>query len=167
MSRTSRRDFIRRTTHATAAAAAARHSSVLGANDRLRFAAIGVGGRGRFVMGQFLISSNVEFVALCDPNVLNCRKAKEESLGGKAETVADYRRILDRKDIDGVLIATPDHWHAIAAIHACQAGKDVYVEKPLGHNVLEGRRVIQATRRYGRVVQVGIQQQSGAHYIQA
>ena len=118
-------------------------------------------------MEQFGICGNVEFPIVCDPNILNSRKANQDLLGGKAEMVDDYRKVLDRKDIDGVLIATPDHWHAIAAIHACQAGKDVYVEKPLGHNVVEGRRVVQAARRYGRVVQVGIQQQSGAHYIEA
>ena len=166
MSDTSRRDFIRRTAHAGVLATMP-GPSPLGANERIRFAAIGLGGRGRFVMEQFGICGNVEFPIVCDPNILNSRKANQDLLGGKAEMVDDYRKVLDRKDIDGVLIATPDHWHAIAAIHACQAGKDVYVEKPLGHNVVEGRRVVQAARRYGRVVQVGIQQQSGAHYIEA
>ena len=87
--------------------------------------------------------------------------------GGRAEAYADFRRVLERKDIDAVVIATPDHWHALMTVMACEAGKDVYVEKPISHNVREGRLMVDAARRHNRVAQVGIQQRSGAHFQRA
>jgi predicted dehydrogenase len=85
-------------------------------------------------------------------------------LDGKADGYADFRRILDRKDIDAVFVSTPDHWHAIIAIMACQAGKHVYCEKPLSHTIEEGRRMVAASRRYNRIFQTGSQQRSAPHY---
>ena len=82
--------------------------------------------------------------------------------GGSPSTETDFRRVLDNRDVDAVTIAAPDHWHALMTIWACQAGKDVYVEKPISHNIVEGRRMIEAARRYNRIVQVGTQRRSGA-----
>jgi len=132
---------------------------VLGANDRVRLGWIGLGNRGDQVLEAFLKHPDCETVALCDlyrPYVdFAARKA-----GGSPEPFQDYRRMLDRKDVDAVVICTPDHWHALQTIHACQAGKDVYVEKPLSLTVVEGRRMVEAARRYNRVVQVGLQRHS-------
>jgi predicted dehydrogenase len=169
-----RRDFLRSTREATVGLASAAllaearpaSGAVLGANDRLRFAFIGVAGQGSFNLGTLLKEPNVEVPVVCDVH-LDRAAAARKLTGGRAEVVQDYRRVLDRKDIDGVFIATPDHWHSIITIQACQAGKDVYVEKPLSHVVVEGRRVVDAARKHRRVVQVGTQQRSGEHYAQA
>jgi predicted dehydrogenase len=105
----------------------------------------------------------VELAVVCDVYDKNAASARE-SLGGKCPAHRDFRRVLDDKTIDAVLVATPDHWHATMAVLACQAGKDVYVEKPLAHNVREGRAVVMAARRHNRIVQVGTQHRSAAHY---
>ena len=84
----------------------------------------------------------------------------KQKYGGDPKTATDFRRVLDDKDVDAVTIAAPDHWHALMTIWACQAGKDVYVEKPISHNIVEGRRMIDAARRYGRIVEVGTQRRS-------
>ena len=88
--------------------------------------------------------------------------AMKQKYGGDPKTETDFRRVLDNRDVDAVTIAAPDHWHALMTIWACQAGKDVYVEKPISHNIVEGRRMIDAARRYNRIVQVGTQRRSGA-----
>ena len=110
---------------------------------------------------------NLEVAALCDvdENILNQRVAEAEKLTGKKpQSFVDLRRLLEEKEIDVVSFATPNHWHALNTIWACQAGKDVYVEKPSSHGIWEGRKMVEAARKYGRVVQVGFQkpQQSGA-----
>ncbi len=170
-----RRQFLNRTGRTAAAlAAGATVSRVtrparaggLGANDTIRIGAIGVGGQGRFNMGVFLKNKDVAFPVVCDVNQRHREAANRELLDGKADVVEDYRSVLDRKDIDAVLVCTPDHWHAIPTIHACQAEKDVYVEKPIAHNVVEGRRMVEAARKHDRVVQVGTQQLSGPHYLE-
>ncbi len=169
-----RRQFLASTGQATAGLAGtalmarARPASgaVLGANERLRFAFIGVAGQGTFNLTTLLKEPNVEVPVICDVH-LDRGAAARKHTEDKAELVQDYRRVLDRKDIDGVFIATPDHWHAIITIQACQAGKDVYTEKPMTHVVAEGRRVIEAARKHKRVVQVGTQQRSGETYAQA
>ncbi|QDT36639.1 Gfo/Idh/MocA family protein [Stratiformator vulcanicus] len=135
----------------------------IGANDRVRVGWIGCGGRGRFVAERFRSTPGVEIAAVCDVYEPNAGKARDW-LDGRPDAVNDFRRILDRSDIDAVLVATPDHWHAIPTVLACQAGKDVYVEKPLGHNVQEGRAMVDAARQYERVVQTGTQQRSAAHF---
>jgi len=135
----------------------------LGANERVNVALIGCGGRGMAVARLMRQVPGVEFVAACDVYTPNAAAAKAWA-GGECREYADFRRVLERKDVDAVLIGTPDHWHAIPTVLACQAGKDVYVEKPLGHNIREGRAMVQAARRYDRVVQTGTQHRSAPHY---
>jgi predicted dehydrogenase len=132
-----------------------------GANERIVTAHIGVGGQGTSNLNNFLKQGTVP-AALCD--VDSDRLAKAVKLvtdkGHKCDGVGDYRQLLDRKDIDAVVITTPDHWHALPTIHACQAGKDVYCEKPLSLTVAEGRRMVEVAREHKRIVQTGSQQRS-------
>ena len=123
-----------------------------GANDRIIYAHIGVGGMG---------SSHIvaDAAALCDVDA-NHLAAANERVNGKPFLTKDYREILDRKDIDAVTIGTPDHWHAIMTVHACQAGKDVYSEKPTCRTILEGRAMVNAAHANKRVVQIGAQGRS-------
>ena len=133
------------------------------ANDRIRAAVVGLGGRGRkSIAGALreLAAENVEIAALCDcdENRLETAAAEHEKATGKRPaTAVDYHQVLDNKDIDAVALATPNHWHALQTIWACQAGKDVYVEKPASHNIFEGRKMVEAARKYGRMVQHGTQ----------
>jgi predicted dehydrogenase len=108
-------------------------------------------------------AEGVEFGATADVYLPNAERARDWA-GPRAQAYQDFRRLLERKDIDAVLVATPDHWHAAATVLACQAGKDVYVEKPLAHNVREGRAMVNAARRYHRIVQAGTQHRSAAHF---
>ncbi len=160
-----RRDVLR-TAFAVGAATAFSATRVQGANDRIRFGLIGSGGRGREDWTTFLKQPEVDPVAVCDVYgpFLDKGIALTE---GRAKGLKDFRQLLDRKDIDAVIVATPDHWHALIAIAACEAGKDVYCEKPLTLAVAEGRKMVQAARKHNRVVQTGSQQRSGAHYAQA
>jgi predicted dehydrogenase len=166
-----RRDFIRRTAAATAGAglafsAVGAPQKALGANDKLRVGVIGTGRMGRGNLEDFARQPDVEIVTVSDvfgPNL----EAGVKSSNGKATTCKDFREILDRKDIDAVIVATPDHWHALMTVEACKAGKDVYVEKPISTTVEEGRRMVEAARKYHRVVQVGTQQRSGIHFQKA
>ena len=136
---------------------------VFGANERVRMGLIGCGGRGMFDAKLMRDAPDVEFVAVCDLYPPRLAEAREWA-GSSAKAYNDFRRLLEQRDVDAVLIATPDHWHAIPTVLACQAGKDVYVEKPLSHNVREGRAMIEAARRHNRIVQVGTQQRSAPHY---
>ncbi len=144
---------------------------VAGANDRIRVALIGCGGQGRGDLRQMLRLKNIECVALCDVDDAQSAEAKKqitEPVGQKPQLVTkDFRKVLEQKDIDAVIIGTPDHWHALPTIMACQAGKDVYVEKPLSISVAEGRAMVNAARKYNRVVQMGTQQRSATHFTQA
>src|SRR5207244_5937973 len=124
---------------------------------------IGCGGCGMFDAKLMRDVPNAEFAAVCDLYPPHLARAKEWA-GPAAKQFKNFRRLLEQKDIDAVLIATPDHWHAIPTVLACQAGKDVYVEKPLGHNIKEGRAMVEAARRHNRVVQMGAQQRSAPHY---
>jgi predicted dehydrogenase len=151
-----RRSFL---TTSAAAALAAPAFGAQGANERINLGLIGTGGRCRHLMQALARIPNVRMTALCDvyePHLEAARKLADP----KAFTTRDYRALLARKDIQGVLIATPDHWHVPMTVAACQAGKDVYVEKPLTHDLSEGRAVIDAQNRHKRVVQVGTQQRS-------
>jgi predicted dehydrogenase len=133
------------------------------ANGRVQVAILGVNGRGRDHIRAFQNLSNVDIVAICDPDrsLLEKRAAEfQEQTGRKLETYQDLRKVFDNQKIDAVTIATPNHWHTLAAIWACQAGKDVYVEKPGTHNVWEGRRLIDAAKKYNRIVQHGVQLRS-------
>jgi predicted dehydrogenase len=135
----------------------------LAANDKLRIAVIGTNGRGRDHIQGIMALPDAEVVTLCDVdlNVGQQRAAEMEKKYGKKPTVVqDLRRVFDDKEIDAVTIATPNHWHALAAIWACQAGKDVYVEKPGAHNIFEGRKLVEAAHKYNRIVQHGVQLRS-------
>ncbi len=128
-----------------------------------RLGFIGVGNRGTQLLEAFLAHADVAVVAVCDVFEPYREKALRK-LDGKAEAYSDFRRLLDRKDVDAVVIATPDHWHAVQTIFACAAGKDVYVEKPLSITIREGRRMVDAARKDDRVVQVGTQRRSSRLY---
>ena len=144
---------------------AASQMRILSANERLRAGIIGAGGRGRYLIGQFK-EAGAEVAAVCDVYEPNLEAGlKEASTGARAFT--DYRRLLDDKSLDAVIVATPDHWHARMVIDAVEAGKDVYVEKPLAHTIDEGFRIIEAVRRTRRVVQVGMQRRSAELFLQA
>ncbi len=172
MSRISRRRFLEDSMFAAAAAvgasslgnrAWAQNASSgrrVGPNDRIRIACIGFNGQGGSHIGAYAGMSDVDLVMLCDvdKDVWPKGLATVEKQGKKApECVQDLRKVFDRKDIDAVSIATPNHWHALAAIWAMQSGKDVYVEKPVSHNVSEGRRMVEAARTYKRICQTGTQ----------
>lgn len=138
-------------------------STAFGANDRLRVAVIGVNGRGKDHISGLMKQDNVEVATLCDVDnvVLGERAAEfEKKYGKKVHTEQDLRKVYEDKTIDAVSIATPNHWHALAAIWACQAGKDVYVEKPACHNLFEGRKLVEAAAKYNRIVQHGVQLRS-------
>ncbi|MCK5171874.1 MAG: Gfo/Idh/MocA family oxidoreductase, partial [Planctomycetes bacterium] len=130
-------------------------SSVLGANDRVNIGVIGVGKKGSGHVNGFGQIDNVEVVAVSDPDLT--RMDIKGYTGAKHQ---DLRRLLEMKEIDAVAIATPDHWHCLAAIMACQAGKHVYVEKPVSHSIWEGRQMVNAARKYDRIVQAGTQHRS-------
>jgi predicted dehydrogenase len=145
-------------------------ASVLGANDTVNVAVIGVGGRGRGHVSLFGRQASCRVAAVCDVNQAAQERAVaqvEKMQGHKPKVYSDMRRLFEDKQIDAVSMATPNHWHALGAIWACQAGKDVYVEKPACHNVWEGQRLIEAARKYGRMVQVGSQSRSTALKIRA
>jgi predicted dehydrogenase len=134
-----------------------------GANDRIRVAVIGVNGRGKDHISGFSKLTNVEVVTLCDvDNVVSAQRAAEfeKTYNRKVKTEQDLRKVYEDKNIDAVSIATPNHWHALAAIWACQAGKDVYVEKPGTHNLREGKKLVEAASKYNRIVQHGVQLRS-------
>ena len=162
---TTRRRFVQGTL-AASAALSVMPIRVRGANDRLRIATIGMRSRGKThvdYVSDCRESHNAELVALadCDKGVLEDRlKWTEKEYKFKCEGVQDYRRLLDRKDIDIITIATPNHWHSLMAIEAIQAGKDVYVEKPVSHNVWEGRQIVNAARKAKKIVQTGTQSRS-------
>jgi predicted dehydrogenase len=137
--------------------------AALGANERVNVALIGCGVRGMTVAKLMRAVPGVAFVAVCDAYEPNAAAAREWA-GPSCAVDRDFRKVLDRKEVDAVVIATPDHWHAIPTVLACQAGKDVYVEKPLAHNVKEGRAMVEAARKYDRVVQTGTQHRSAPHY---
>lgn len=128
-------------------------------NRRVRLGCIGLGNRGDQVLDAFLKHSDAEVVALCDLSPAYMDFAAKKA-GTSPRQFKDYRQLLEQKDIDAVVIATPDHWHALQTVHACQAGKDVYVEKPLSLCVAEGRKMVEAVRKHNRVCQVGIHRRS-------
>ncbi len=165
MQNSNRREFIKASAAAGASIVAVPAVAKEGGspNDRVRLAIAGLGGRGRNSHMNALhqmAKENVEIVALCecDEKRLEASGAKhEKETGKKAVLYKDYRKLLEDKSIDAVTIAMPDHWHALATIWACRAGKDVYCEKPVSHNISEGRKMVQAARKYKRIVQAGTQ----------
>ncbi len=135
----------------------------IGPNDRIGLGVIGTGGMGRRHIEAFAENEQCDLVALCDAAVgrfMPVAEWVEENTGKRPELEQDFRRLLERDDIDAIVVATPDHWHPLMTVMGCEAGKDVYVEKPASVTVSEGRAMVEAARRYGRVVQLGSQQRS-------
>jgi len=159
--------FTRRTLVRGAAiiSTAASYNRILGANDKVNLGLIGAGGRGRGVMGTFIKTGQVNVTAVCD--VFTERIDQAQTVATAAKGFTDHRKLLEFKEVDAVLIATPDHWHAGTAIDALNSGRDVYVEKPLTLKIEEGPLIVKAARINNRICQVGMQQRSGKIYLQA
>ncbi len=141
------------------------YSRILGANDRINVAVVGCGNRGYYLMGVFQKFPDVQIMAVCDVFGEKCDRAAAAANG--AARAADHRRVIERKDVDAVVVATPDHWHAPICVDAMNAGKHVYVEKPLTFRRGEGRAVIRAAEANKRICQVGLQQRSGELFFRA
>jgi predicted dehydrogenase len=177
---TQRRDFIKKSLAGTAGIAigglgfnAKSYGYIIGANERITMAVIGIRGQGNKHIEKWCSlknNQNVFLKTICDVDeALFAERVKkvEDAIGTRPATEWDMRRVFDDKDINAVSIATPNHWHALAAIWACQAGKHVYLEKPSSHNIFEGRKVIEAARKYNVLVQVGFQNRSIASVMEA
>ncbi|HZN68929.1 MAG TPA: Gfo/Idh/MocA family oxidoreductase, partial [Tepidisphaeraceae bacterium] len=139
-------------------------------SERVRMGCIGVAGRAAALVHGFAAMKEVEVVRLCDIDSRRLSGAVEavaKRTGKKPQADGDFRRIIDDNSIDAVAVGTPDHWHAISTILACLAGKDVYVEKPDGHNIVEGQRMVAAMRKHERIVQMGTQSRSSRHFLEA
>ena len=165
MSRQTRRSFLKGTLAAAATVTLAGTKSsgrVLGANEVVRIGVAGLNGRGSAHVGAFSKIKDVEIVYLIDPDSRTFAKRLEQlsKQATKPTLVTDLRKALEDKNLDAVSVATPNHWHALITIWACQAGKDVYVEKPCSHEVHEGRMALDAARKYNRIVQHGTQGRS-------
>jgi hypothetical protein len=134
----------------------------VGANGDIRYAVIGLNGRGRNHLDEMAPIKGARLVAICDVDstILKREQDRLEKSGSKPATYTDIRKLLENRDIDVVTVATPNHWHALAAIWAIQAGKDVYLEKPVSHNVWEGGQIVRAARKHQRIVQTGTQSRS-------
>ncbi|MCZ6672360.1 MAG: Gfo/Idh/MocA family oxidoreductase, partial [Verrucomicrobia bacterium] len=157
-----RRTFIKTSTLAAGAFYIGTSRSYA-AHEDLRVAVIGLNGKGKSGISDVIRTEGARLVAICDVDseLLAKRAADLESEEGvKVKTYSDYRKVLDSPDIDAITITTPNHWHALMAIQGCQAGKDVYCEKPVCHNIWEGRRIIEAQKKYNRIVQSGFQNRS-------
>ncbi|HEU0140984.1 MAG TPA: Gfo/Idh/MocA family oxidoreductase [Bryobacteraceae bacterium] len=152
-----RRSFLQ---GAAVAAVAGSASRILGANDRVNVAVVGLGGRGRAHVTEWAKVPGSRIVALCDVDQAALERGQalaEKATGEKAKGYVEMRKLFEDKDIDAVSMPLPNHWHALATIWACQAGKDVYIEKPACHNVWEGKKMVEAARKYNRMVQIGSQ----------
>jgi predicted dehydrogenase len=166
-----RRQFLRSASAAglggaALAAGPLRAAGQPGPNDRVTVAMVGIRGRGQALLSTFAALPDVDVKYVCDVDESILRRAAQavtEQTGRTPEAIGDFRRAIDDPSVDALVLATPDHWHAIATIMACQAGKDVYVEKPDGHNAIEGRTMVAAARKHRRVVQLGTQGRSGPH----
>jgi len=178
-----RRRFLRKATCASAAAVAFPYvvaSSALGKagnvapSNRITMGFIGTGKQSKHLMRSFLNSRGTHVLAACDVDKLKLERGKKivedhyaKKSGGTykgCKTYRDFREIIARKDIDSVVISTPDHWHAITVIQSAKAGKDIYCEKPLSQTIVEARSMVNAVRRYGRVFQTGSMQRSDWHF---
>lgn len=161
-----RREFIK---SSAAAFTALSYSKICGANERIVLGQIGCGDRGEYVARGF-VEDGAEFAAVCDAYQLHQSRHAELLSGLQGRMPAQskyYQKLLENRDIDGVLIATPDHWHALPMIRACEAGKDVYLEKPHSHNIWEGRRMIEAAKKHNRIIQIGAQNRSAPYNLAA
>ncbi|MBC7925292.1 MAG: Gfo/Idh/MocA family oxidoreductase [Bryobacteraceae bacterium] len=159
--KSSRRTFV------MAAGSALASTRIWGANERIPVAVVGLGGRGRAHMGEYLQIADAEVVALCDVNQAALERGQAQvakgNNGKQPKGYDDMRKVFDDKDVAAVSMPLPNHWHALATILACQAGKDVYIEKPACHNIWEGRKMVEAARKYERMVQIGSQSRSIKH----
>ena len=150
---------MNRRTFVLSAASAASAANASGANTRIRLGIIGSGARGQYLMRHVNEAGGAEWVAVAD--VYNARRGQAQRVAGEAmEQYSDYRRLLERKDIDAVIIAAPDHWHARMLLDAVGAGKDVFCEKPMTSSPMQGHAVVKAVKASGRIVQIGTQQRS-------
>jgi len=142
---------------------------VLGANEDIRVAIVGIRGKGSHHISMFRDIPGVRVTALCDADteILDREQKKFDERSEKVRSIVDVRKILDDKNIDAIVTATPNHWHALLTIWACQAGKDVYVEKPASHSIWEGRKMVEAVEKYNRIAQVGMHSRSGEAIRQA
>ncbi len=156
-----RRDFVK-SSLLSSAALVLPQSKVLGANDDIRIAVVGIRSKGADHIELFRNTSGVRIVALCDvdKDILDREAKKFKDRGEKVDLYADVRKLLENKNVDALVVATPNHWHSLIGIWGCQAGKDVYVEKPVSHDIWEGRRLVEATRKYNRIVEAGTQSRS-------
>lgn len=158
-----RRTFLKAAGLAALSSSNLAHGARVSFNDKVRIAIIGTGGMGSAHAYSLAYNPNCEIVALCDVYIKRYEEVAdnvETITGSRPDTYQDFRHVLDRDDIDAVWVVTPDHWHPLITVMACQAGKDVYVEKPVCTTIHEGRAMVTAARRYGRVVQVGTQHRS-------
>jgi len=160
-----RRTFLGMAGMAGAAALTGR-SAVAAPSEKVRLAVIGLSTRGTDLTKSIVKQKDAEIVAVCDIDDAKFAKALGVIQAAKHKEPRkekDYRKLLEDKSIDAIVVATPDHWHALLAVLGCQAGKDVYVEKPVSHNIVEGRRIVEAARKYNRIVQAGTQRRSMEH----
>ena len=158
-----RRQFLRTSMTAATAFAIMPGGHAAGPNEKVILGVMGTGGRGSYLATAFAGRTDAEVACVCDADtrrMAQAQKAVAAVQKRQPRAVQDFRRLLDDRQVDAIINATPDHWHALGTIMACAAGKDVYVEKPLSHNLWEGRKMIQAARKYGRVVQLGTQNRS-------
>lgn len=177
MNKLNRRTFLERLVMATGAASfpamgwsSTDDQKAASANDRVGIALVGAGGRGRDHLASLMALNDVQVTALCDVDDQSAAlalKIVEEKTGTKPAHYRDFRKLLEDKSVDAVSIATPNHWHTLQAIWAIQAGKDAYVEKPISHNVWEGRQLNEAARKHHRVVTQGSQRRSWPSHVQA
>ncbi|HUW61144.1 MAG TPA: Gfo/Idh/MocA family oxidoreductase [Candidatus Bathyarchaeia archaeon] len=167
MSSMNRREFMKTASAAATAASVGSFSiNAVGANEKVVLGVMGIHGRGMALAEGFGARKDVELKYLCDvdSNLFKSRVPQVAKVTGKEpQTLMDFRKMCDDPDIDGIVMATPNHWHALGTVLACQAGKDVYVEKPVAHNIWEGRRMVEAARKYNRIVQVGTQNRSAEY----
>jgi len=174
----SRRSFIKTSAKATAAVGLAsafpyetlaQARNLISANDKINVGVIGINGMGWSDTTSFMKMPEINIAALCDvdDNVLNYRKYELAKNGIQAKTYADYRKMLENKDLDVIVIGTPDHWHCLQMVEACETGKDVYVEKPVGNSIEECNAMVAAQKRYNKAVQAGQWQRSMPHFVDA
>jgi predicted dehydrogenase len=170
----SRRRFLKDSARTASSVAGltivSKSASASAASERVNLAVMGIRGRGRGLAMGFAGMEGARVVCLCDvdSNLLPplVKEIADRQQGSEPRAETDVRRVLEDRSIDALVIATPDHWHAPATVWACQAGKHVYVEKPASHNIWEGRKMVEAARKYDRVVQLGTQSRSAPHYIE-
>lgn len=177
--KTKRREFIKTAAMGAAAVSfggilpgfsAKSYGNIVGANERINVAAMGVNSRGHAVAGNFARQDNCQVVHVCDVDTRAMEKtiaAIEKIQNKKAKATGDFRKALEDKDVDALIVTAPDHWHAPAAILACKAGKHVYLEKPCSHNPNEGELVVKAAKKYNRVIQMGNQRRSWPNVVAA